>query len=180
MSKTVKGMMIRQYQERLAGVDNAVLISIRGVNNADSGAMRVKLRQDKIRVSVVQNGLAKVAFKGTGLETLEPLLTGPNAICYGAESVVEVARRIVGLLKDYPKLELRGAVLDGTLFEGKAGVEALSKYPTREEAIGQVVTLVLSPARKLAGAIVGPGRRLAGCIKDIELKLEKGEAIAKV
>ncbi len=69
-------------------------------------------------------------------------------------------------------------MLDGTLFKGKAGVDELSKFPTKDEAIAQVVTLVVSPARKLVAQVQGPGSNVAGIIKAIEGKLEKGEAIA--
>ncbi|MEO1717335.1 MAG: hypothetical protein AAFR76_09510, partial [Planctomycetota bacterium] len=72
-----------------------------------------------------------------------------------------------------------GAVLDGELYAGEAGVTALSKFPTRDEAIAKVVTLVLSPARNLVAQVKGPGANVAGLVKAIEEKLEKGEAIAK-
>jgi hypothetical protein len=65
-------------------------------------------------------------------------------------------------------------------FKGKAGVTELSKFPTREEAIGQNVTLIVSPGRKLVAQIKGPGSNVAGLVKAIETKLEKGEAITKV
>ena len=77
-------------------------------------------------------------------------------------------------------LTLKGAILDGQLFEGKAGCTELSKLPTKAEAIVQVVTLIVSPAKKLMGQIKGPGSAVAGIIKSIEGKLEKGETIAKL
>ncbi len=43
-----------------------------------------------------------------------------------------------------------------------------------------MVTLVVSPAKKIMGQIKGPGSNIAGIIKAIETKLEKGEAIAPV
>jgi large subunit ribosomal protein L10 len=127
----------------------------------------------------MQNSLAKKAFAGTPLEPLNKLLTGPSALAYGGQSVVEVAREIIALITTMPEVELKGAVLDGQLFEGKAGVTELSKFPTKDEAIAQVVTLVVSPARKLMAQVKGPGSTLAGIIKAIEEKLEKGETIAK-
>lgn len=180
MSKLVKGMMIRDYQTRLEGVDDALLISIRGISAIDTNKIRSGLGSKDIRVTMIRNSLAKKAFEGTGLESLGSLLEGANVLTYGAESVVEVAREIVELTKDYPDIELKGAVLDGLLFEGESGVEALSKYPTRDEAIAQAVTLVLSPARNLVGAVTAPGSKLLGVIKTIEEKLERGESIAKV
>lgn len=179
MSKTVKGMIIRNYQASFAGASDAALISIRGMKGTDSTKLRTKLRTKNIKVTVVQNSLARKAFEGTGLAALNERLSGANAVVIGP-SVVEVAREIVKVLEEFPTLELRGAILEGQYFDGAAGVKELSKYPTREEGIGQIVTLVVSPAKKLLAQVKGPGSTLAGIIKSIEEKLEKNETIAKV
>jgi large subunit ribosomal protein L10 len=179
MSKTVKGLILREYEARIKGHEDAALISIRGVSSNDTNRLRQSLRGKEIKVSVIRNTLARKAFEGTGLKELGPLLEGSSALAYGGASVVEVARELVGLLEKFPKIELKGAVLDGTLYKGKAGVTELSKFPTRSEAQAQVVTLLLGPASTLAGQILGPGRTIAGIVKSIEEKLEKGEAIAK-
>ncbi|MCA9310726.1 MAG: 50S ribosomal protein L10 [Phycisphaerales bacterium] len=180
MSKTVKNLMIRDYQARLEGVDDALVISLRGIPANDNNALRMDLQKKNIHISVIRNALAPHAFKDSGLAGLAPLLSGPSALAYGAESVVDVARAVMEWARKVEKLELKGAILDGTLFEGHAGVEALSKYPTREEALAQTVTLFLSPGRKAVGAIKGPGSKLASIIKTIEEKLEKGEAIGRI
>lgn len=179
MSKTVKGMIIQNYKGAFAGASDAAVISIRGLKGHDTTKLRAKLRAKQIKITVVQNALARKAFEGTGLAALNDRLTGSNAIAIGP-SVVEVAREIVKVLEEFPTLELRGAILEGQYFEGTAGVKELSKYPTREEGIGQVVTLVVSPARKLMGQLKGPGSSIAGIIKSIESKLEKNETISKV
>ncbi len=179
MSKTIKGMMISDYQSRLAGHSEALVISVRGLKGIPGTKLRKDLGKKKIKISVMRNALAKNAIKGGPLEPLAKMLSGPSAFAYGGESVVEVARELVKLVKDMPEVELKGAILDGTLFEGKAGVTELSKFPTKDEAIAQVITLVVSPAKKLVAQIKGPGSNVAGLVKAIELKLEKGEAIAK-
>lgn len=180
MSKPMKEMMIRDYKDCLEGVEDALLISIRGIEANDNNVMRTTLQGKDIRVTVIRNNLARHAFAGTGLEGLGPLLEGPSAIAYGAESVVDVARELVEWAKKLEKLELKGAILEGQLYEGAAGVEKLSKMPTREEAIGQAVTLILSPARNLVGSLLGPGSSVVSLVKAIEERLEKGEAIEKV
>lgn len=179
MSKTVKGIMIREYQSRLDGANDAMLISIRGVKAIDTNKIRRGLAAKQIKVSVVRNALARRAFEGTSLAPLTELMEGANALAYGGSSVVEVAREIVALIKEHPGIELKGAILDGTLYRGDAGVKELSKFPTKDEAIGKVVTLVVSPARKLMAQIKGPGSTVAGIVKAIESKLEKGETIAR-
>ncbi len=184
MSKTVKNIIMRDYKARISGgtdaYPDALLISIRGVKAIDTTRMRHGLAKKSIKITMVQNALARKTFEGTNLSPLSDLLTGSNALAYGGQSVVEVAREIMTFLAKMPKIELKGAVLDGTLFKGKAGVEELSKLPTKDEAIAQAVTLILSPARNLVGQLQGPGRTVAGLVKAIETKLEKGETIASV
>lgn len=180
MSKPVKELIMRDYRDRLGDTEDVTVITLRGVDANRNNAIRAGLASKDIHVTVVRNNLFMRTFKGTSLEKLEPVLTGSNAVVYGAESVVEVAREIVELAKQHEEIELKGAILDGILFEGDAGVKALSKYPTRDEAIAQDVALLLGPGRKLVGALKGPGGRLMGIVKAVEEKLEKGEEIAKV
>jgi len=180
MSKPVKEIIMRDILERLGDHEDAMVVSLRGIDSNSTNRIRAELRTKSIEVTVVRNALAKRAFAGTPLGVLEPVLTGQSAFAYGGESVVEVAREIVELVKQFPEIELKGAVLDGQLYEGEAGVTALSKFPTRDEAIAKVVTLVLSPGRNLLGQIKGPGGRLAGILKAIQDKHEQGEAIAKL
>lgn len=180
MSKAIKSMMMRDYKSRIGDTNEALLIGIRGLKAKDQAAIRTSLSKSKVRVTVVRNSLAAKVFEGSGLKIFNDMLTGSSALVHGGTtSVVEVARELVKFLEKMPNLELKGAILDGQLYKGKAGVTELSKYPTKDEAIGQLVTLVVSPGRKLAAQIKGPGSKVAGLVKAIEEKLEKGETIAK-
>ncbi len=180
MSLKTKNFLIRDYKARIGDADAALVVSIRGMGAIDTNKMRMDLARKDIHITVVQNSLAKRAIGDTPLAGLSKFLDGPSALAYGGESVVEVAREIVRWAKQVEQFELKGAILDGELFEGKAGVDRLSQFPTKDEAIAKVVTLVLAPAGKLVSAIKAPGGNVMGIVKAIESKLEKGEAIAKV
>jgi hypothetical protein len=56
----------------------------------------------------------------------------------------------------------------------------LSNFPTKEEAQGTVVQLVLSPAGNLVKAATSPGSNLLGIIKEIRTRLEEGNTIEKI
>lgn len=180
MSLKTKNYLIRDYQTRLGDAENAMVISIRGMGAIETNKMRMDLARKDIHITVVQNSLAKRAIGETPMAGLSKFLEGPSAMAYGGESVVELAREIVRWAKQVEKLELKGAILDGELFEGKAGVDRLSKFPTKDEAIAKVVTIVLTPAGKLVSAVKAPGANILGIVKEIESRLEKGETIAKV
>lgn len=180
MSKPVKDLIVRQYRSRFDGVEGAVIVDLRGYNATENNRLRNHLRGKGVKVTVVKNSLARKAIAGTPLEAVGKALIGPAAFVYGAESVVDVARELIDWGRKVKELELKAAVLDGTLFEGAEGVKRLSQFPTREEAQARVVQLVLSPAQKVVGAAKGPGGRILGLVKTIQEKLEKGEAVSRL
>lgn len=178
MSKPIKELITKTYRDRFGDLDGAVLIDIRGVAANDNNALRATLAQKSIRVSVVQNRLAKVAFADTGMANVAELLNGPSALVHGGASVVEVARELIDAVKRIPNVDFKGAIMEGQVF-GPTEVDRLSKYPTREEAIAQAVQIVLTPGQKLIGAVLSPGRKLAALVKAIEEKLEEDGEIRK-
>lgn len=178
MSRPIKEMIVSEYAERFNDTEAALVIDIRGITAIDNNNLRLDLAKQDIHITVVKNSLARKAFSGTKLERLGEILEGPSALAYGGESVVNVARSLVEWTRKIAKLDLKGAILDGELFEGAEGVRRLSSFPTREEAQARIVTLILAPAGKVVGAALAPGGRILGIIKTIEEKLEKGETIA--
>jgi large subunit ribosomal protein L10 len=179
MSKPIKNLIKKVYQKRFGSLEGAVLIDIRGMNAHANNTLRAGLAQKAIRITVVTNNLAAAALQGTRLERIGELLDGPTAVVYGGESVVHVARELIQVAKQLDKLEFKGALMEGVIF-GPGDVDKLSKYPTREEALGQVVQVVLGPAGQLVGAVTGPGGAIASILQTIADKLEKGETIQKV
>ncbi|MAX26215.1 MAG: 50S ribosomal protein L10 [Phycisphaeraceae bacterium] len=179
MSKPIKSLMIKAYRDAFADLDGAVTIDIRGVESNKNNELRNKLAAKGIRVSVVRNGLMVNAMEGTAMDKIGEILDGPTAMCYGAESVVEVARALIDEAKALGGLEFKGAIMEGVVF-GADQVKELSKYPTRDEAQAQVIQVILGPGSQIAGALVGVGNEIAGILSAMEEKLEKGEEISKI
>lgn len=179
MSKPVKNMIIDLYRKQFADISGAVLIDIRGLNSKQTLSLRSGLAKKQIRVTVVKNNLARKAFDDMPLKAAGPLMEGPVALITGADGVVTVAREVVEMVKKLDKVTLKGAVMDGEVFDAKDVKERLSKYPTRVEAQCQVIQIILSPAGQVIGAATSAGSQIAGVIEALEKKLEKGEAVAK-
>ena len=179
MSKPIKELVIDDYKKRFENIDGALLVDIRGMTSNDTNDLRLGLQEKRIRVTVVKNTLAKKAFTGTDLEALNAGLVGPSAVAYGDTSVVDVARQLVEWAKKIKHLTLKGAVLDGHYYDGAEGVKRISNFPTKEEAQAKVVQLFLSPASNLLRAATSPGSNILGIVKEIQTRLEKGQAIAK-
>jgi len=179
MSKPIKDLMKETYKSRFGDLSGAVIIDIRGVDANTNNALRAGLAEQQIKITVVRNGLAKSALADGELAQLTEMFEGPTAMVYGGESVVNVARELIDRTKGIAEIEFKGAIMEGQIF-GANEIEALSKYPTREEAQAQVIQVVLGPAGQVIGAATSAGANIASILKTIEEKLEKGETIEKV
>ena len=103
------------------------------------------------------------------------LFTGPCAIAYGGESIVDVAKEIALWRDKLPGFEIKGAFVEGQVLDAKAA-DALSKMPGPAQLKGEIIALANSPGLNLAGALAGPAQHIAGCIKTIIENAEKQAA----
>src|SRR3954470_20031430 len=178
MSKKVKSLIEKETADKLNGIDAVAVISPRGITAVKNNLIRRKLREQGLRMTVVKNTLAKRAVgSDSKIKGFDALLDGPSAVIYGQASISTIARILIDEKKTDEKLELRGIFFDGEVYAGDKGIEKVSKFPTREEAIGKIVAALLGPGATLAAALKGPGGTLGAVLKSIEEKAkEKGEA----
>ncbi len=178
MSKKVKSLIEKDLAGRFSGLEGIAVVNPRGIGAIKNNAMRRRLRDKGLRMAVVKNTLAKRAADGSKIKGFDTLLDGPSAVIYGQGTVSGIARILLEEKKQDETLELRGIFFDGEVYTGQEGVEQASKLPTREEAIGQVVALILAPGAKLGGILKGQAGKVAALIKAVEEKAEKAEKAA--
>jgi large subunit ribosomal protein L10 len=178
MSKKVKSLIEKELTTKFSPLDGIAVISPQGIGGTKTNMLRRRLLAKGVKMTVVKNTLARRAATTTKLKGFEKLLSGPSAVIYGKASMPTIARMRVEEKQNDEKLELRGVFFDGEAYEGEKGVQKVSKFPTREEAIATIVASVLGPGRKLVGAVKGPSGKIAGILKSIEEKAEKAPAAA--
>lgn len=178
MSKQVKNLITKELTGKLKDLEGVAVINPRGINANKNHGIRRRLREKGLRMLVVKNTLAKRAVGDGKLKGFDRLLDGPSAVIYGEASIAVIARALLDEKRTDDKLELRGIFFDGELYPGDSGVEQVSKLPTREEAIANILAAVLGPGRKLAAALKGPGGRLGGILKTIEDKAKEKQGAA--
>jgi large subunit ribosomal protein L10 len=173
MSKPVKDLMTEEYQRRYDGVEDACVVSVIGLDAISTNRFRGELQARKLRLQVIKNSLARRAFAGSRLAPLGEALEGPCALVTGEESVIDVAKLLVGYQKAYPKIELKKGILAGD--PELIDVEQMAKMKSRSELLADVAMLIASPGRSIAGCLASPGGRVAGCLKAIADKDDGGE-----
>lgn len=171
MSKKVKGIIEKEFSHQFKGIDECMVVSIRGISGIDNNLMRGVLTKKNIHLTVVKNSLARRAFESLGHRAIGELFEGPSAVVYGGDSIVDVAKEMIELGKKYQKLEIKGAFMAGAIVKGEAA-KALAKLPTRPELQATLAATALSPGRKLASAVLAPATRIAGCLEALVKKME--------
>ncbi|MBK8268960.1 MAG: 50S ribosomal protein L10 [Planctomycetes bacterium] len=176
MSRVVKEMIESDIRERYGKMDSALVINVLPLTGVQANMFRGELLKKGIEVHVVKNSAARRALTGTALAPLAEKLTGPCAFVTGP-SMVEAAKEIIHLAKDYPTVEMKFGLTDGET--DVLTIEDMAKRRSLKELQGEVVMIFMSPARRIAGQLK-VGSKVAGCVKAVADKLEKGETITKV
>ncbi len=167
MSKFVKQLLTDDIKRRLDGVEEAVLVNVVGLDANTTVNLRKQLKAKNIRLLVVKNSLAARATEGTPLAGAFEGASGTNAIMWGAEDIVTLAKEAMAMHKDEEELaafETRGGIMDGEALTTDR-VKEISTWPSREEQLSMLVGQLLGPGSELAAQLIGPGGQLASQIK---------------
>jgi large subunit ribosomal protein L10 len=171
MSKKIKNLIERELGSHLKDIEGLAVLNPVGLDGNKSNDIRRKLHEKGMKMLVVKNSLARRAGSTTKIKGFESLLNGPSAVVYGGAQVGvgAIARLLVDLKKENDKLELRGVFFDGEAYAGEAGVKTVSSFPTREEAIGDILAALMGPASSVVGAL-NQGGMLASLVEAVEKK----------
>jgi len=142
-----------------------------GITVAEMQDLRARMRDAGGSVRVAKNRLAKIALEGKPCASIGSLLTGMTVLSY-SEDPVAAAKVSEGFAKDNNKFVILGGAMGETALD-RAGVEAVSKMPSREELIASIAGCIGAPASNIAGAIGAPASNIASILSTIE---ERGEA----
>ena len=145
MSKYVKELMMDQLQSDLDGSRSLLILDLKGLDAITEHQFRRDLRKKSIKVRALKNTLARRVFPRWGWTGCRKYLEGPSVAVWGGDGVAELAKEISAQVKKLKKPEIKGGAVDGVVI-GPAQVEDITKLPSREVLIGQVLGLLLGPA----------------------------------
>ena len=148
----LKQPIVEAIAEEIKDAQSVVLVDYRGLTVAQDTELRKQLREAGVVYKVYKNTMMKRAFEGTEFEGLENCLEGPSAIAVSKDDATAPARILCKFAKDAPALELKGGVVEGTVYD-VAGLAELSKIPSREELLSKLLGSIQSPITNFARVI---------------------------
>jgi large subunit ribosomal protein L10 len=145
-----------------------VVAHYQGLTVAEMLDLRARARDAGGSVRVAKNRLAKIALEGQPCESIASFLSGMTVLTY-SEDPVAAAKVAEDFAKDNKKFEILGGAMGQTALD-RAGIEAVSKMPSREELIATIAGMIGAPASNIAGAIGAPASNIASILSTIEDK----------
>ena len=145
----LKQPIIDEIKGFLDGAVAATVVDYRGLTVAEDTALRKALREAGVQYKVFKNTLIKRAAEGTDFAQLDPVLDGPTALAVSKDDATAAARIFAKFAKTSPKLEFKGAAVEGKFYDAKA-VQALAEIPSREELLGRLLGSIKSPVTNFA------------------------------
>lgn len=144
----------RQKTEAIESIKNDVKASsafifteYRGLKVEQITELRKKLRENACTYKVVRNNFARIAFEDADIKDVDSWLTGPTALAMIEEDANLAAKTLFEYAKDAPALVIKGAVVDGEIYDAKQ-IEAFSKLPGKKDLIAMFMSTVNATTSK--------------------------------
>ncbi len=148
-----KKFLVDEVAAYLAKSDYLILADFTHVTVDDAVKIRESIREFGAEYHVVKNSILNIAAKGANLPDITKHLTGHTAIVTGGDNPSGVAKALFKFFSDTTRLELKGGVVEGELFD-KAALEELSKLPSLAEARALFLSLLSTPAGSFVRVLV--------------------------
>lgn len=145
----LKKPIVEEIAASVQGAQSVVLVDYRGLTVEQDTELRKQLREAGITYKVYKNTMMNFAFKGTDFESLTPYLAGPSAVAISTEDATAPARILCKFAKTANALEVKGGVVEGVAYDA-AGIENISKIPSREELLSKLLGSIQSPITNFA------------------------------
>jgi large subunit ribosomal protein L10 len=159
MNKTEKTKVIEQLVEKLNSNDKIYLADCSTLTVDKVNAFRKQCFDKKISVTVVKNTLLKKAIERANdskLAELIPALKGETALMF-----TDVSNAPAKVIRDFRKKDakpaLKAAYVEEMVFIGDDQLDALASMRSKNELIGEIISLLQSPIQRVIGALENKG-----------------------
>jgi len=173
MTRVEKNDAIEVLTGKLNEANIFYLADIDGLDAETSSNLRRSCFKDNVQLEVVKNTLLRKALEKADGEYTElyDTLKGNTSIMFST-----VGNTPAKIIKDFRKKSerplLKGAFIEEAIFIGDEHLDALVAIKSKEELLGDIITLLQSPAKNVISALQSSGGKIAGIVKTLSEKPE--------
>ena len=168
MTKEQKVQEIQDLTDKLSLVKNLYLTDIAGLDAVQTTALRRACFNSNIKLSVVKNTLLEKAMEASDKDfgNLKEVLKGNTSLMFS-----DVGNTPAKLIKNFRKKSekplFKGAYIEEAIYIGDDQIDVLESIKSKEELIGEVITLLQSPAKNVISALQSGRSNISGILKTL-------------
>ena len=168
MTKEQKVQEIQDLTDKLSSVKNLYLTDIAGLDAVQTTALRRACFNSNIKLSVVKNTLLEKAMEASDKDfgNLKEVLKGNTSLMFS-----DVGNTPAKLIKNFRKKSekpvLKGAYIEEAIYIGDDQIDVLESIKSKEELIGEVITLLQSPTKNIISALQSGRSNISGILKTL-------------
>jgi len=172
MTREEKAQIIEKLAQKFADNAHFYITDASGLTVAQVNAFRRLCFKSGVEYGVYKNTMIRKALEkqeGVDYTPLFKVLNGFSGVIFSKE----VGNTPAKVVKEYQtKLEgrpgLKGASIGSDLFIGKENLNTLAELKSKNELIGEVISLLQSPAKNVVSALLSGKHKVAGLVKALE------------
>ena len=171
MTREEKSQVIEALTTKLTEGNIIYLADISGLNALDTSNLRRACFKANVKLAVVKNTLLGKAMEKSDKDfgELPTILKGNTSLLFS-----DTGNAPAKLIKEFRKKSkmplLKGAYVEESIYIGDNQLDALVNIKSKDELIGEVITLLQSPAKNVISALQSGGNKLSGIIKTLSEK----------
>lgn len=171
MNREEKSQVIDTLTSKLTDNKIIYLADISGLNALQTSNLRRACFKANINLAVVKNSLLAKAMERSDKDfgELSETLKGNTSIMI-SDTGNAPAKVIKEFRKTSDKPLLKGAYIEEAVYVGDDQLSALVSIKSKEELIGDIITILQSPAKNVISALQSGGNKLSGILTTLSEK----------
>lgn len=157
ISRDKKQSLVAEINELFTSTKGTAFATYQGVSVADMQNLRRAAREAGVSIRVVKNRLVRVAMSEnkTYKDADTSALVGQLLYAFSDTDEVMPAKVLDEFAKSNPNLVLAGGFSGEGLTISQDDIKALANLPSKDQLIGSVVEMLLSPVNDVTNALSG-------------------------
>lgn len=168
-NKEQKKAIVSGLVEVLKDVQGIYFVDFAKIASKETNEIRKEFKNISARMLVSKNTLILLALKEIGIEVPSEKLVGQTAIILADDDATAPAKIIKKVFDKTGTLNLKAALIEGQLYDGKQ-LNLVASLPSRTDLMAGILGSLQSPASGIVGSINAVIRDLASLIEEVAKK----------
>ena len=169
LTKEQKTEEIAEVTALLEDAGTVYLTDYMGLDVERVNELRARFYESEVKYRVVKNTLLRKALENfDAYEGLYEYLKGPTAVAFSSDP--STAARVIKRFKVDTSSEMpvvKAAYVEGAIYAGDQ-IDVLASLKSKDELLGDIAGLLLSPMANVVGALQAPGGAIAAIVEALQ------------